>query len=70
MNYVVLEIKTTSNVTTFTAPTAHTTKDSAEHTYHTLCATASTSAVETDTVLLMREDGVVMERECFKHTTN
>lgn len=67
MNYAVLEIKTSSGTTTFVNPTAYTTKDTAEAEYHTLCATAAVSTVEVDTVVLIREDGIPIERECFKH---
>lgn len=69
MSYIVLEIKTTEGTTTFTNPSSYTTKDSAEQAYHTLCATAATSLVETDTVIMTKEDGIVVKRECYKHET-
>lgn len=67
MNYVVMEMKTTSGATTIVTPAPFTTRDSAENRYHTLCATASISSETVDCVVLMREDGIIIERECFKH---
>ena len=67
MNYVVTEIKTTSGTTTVVTPAAFTTRDNAENRYHTLCAAAAISNQAVDCVVLMREDGIMIERECFKH---
>ena len=67
MNYTVLEIKTTSGTTSYIDPVAYPSKDTAENAYHSLCADASISNAENDTVLLIKEDGVVIKRENYKH---
>lgn len=70
MNYIVLEIKTTSGVTTFVNPASYTSKNAGLSAYHSLCATASVSNVEHDTVILLNEKGLIVEKSCFVHSND
>lgn len=67
MNYAVLEIMTTDGTTSCSTPEGFSDEDYALAEFHTLAAAAAVSNESVDTVVLIREDGFVIKRECFKH---
>ena len=67
MTYIVLEVQTTGGVSAIVPPLAYTDRLAAEGQYHSILASAATSAVEEHAVLLLAADGRLIRSECYRH---
>ena len=67
--YLVVEMQTFPDGTMSTPSYAFDSQLSAEAKYHSILASAATSALPEHTAVLMTSDGFVMESKCYQHET-
>ena len=67
MNYLVLELQTTGEVTA-NIVTQHNNLPEAQQKFYLVCSSAVVSSVDTHAVILMDSAGRFIQNECFVHT--
>ena len=67
MNYLVIELQTTSG-TTANIVTAYSDQNQAEAKFHQIMASAATSNVDTHSAVILNEMGAVVRSEYYKHS--
>lgn len=66
MNYVIIEMQTTSGSTAIVTPASYNNTISAEAAFLTKCAAARVSGLDAHSVTLLDEEGKVVARKCYK----
>ena len=66
MNYVIIEMQTTSGTTAVVTPVTYDNAISAEAAFLTKCAAARVSGLDVHSVDLLDEEGKVIARKCYK----
>ena len=66
MNYVIIEMQTTSGSTAIVTPVSYDNNISAEAAFLTKCAAARVSGLDAHSVTLLNEEGAVVARKCYK----
>ena len=66
MNYIIIELQTTNNVTAVFTPASYDNTVSAEAAFLTKCAAARVSGLDVHSVSLLNEEGKVIARKCYK----
>jgi len=66
--YVINEYQTTNGTTAIVTPATAQTLNEAESIFHSRCASAAISTVETHSITLETDEGFQLKRESFKHT--
>lgn len=66
MNYIIIEMQTTSGTTAVVTPATYDNAISAEAAFLTKCAAARVSGLDVHSVTLLDEEGKVIARKCYK----
>ena len=66
MNYIIIELQTTNNVTAVVTPAGYDNAISAEAAFLTKCAAARVSGLDVHSVSLLNEEGKIIARKCYK----
>ena len=66
MNYIIIELQTTNNVTAVVTPASYDNAISAEAAFLTKCAAARVSGLDVHSVSLLNEEGKFIARKCYK----
>lgn len=66
MNYIIIELQTTKNVTSIVTPVSYDNAINAEAAFLTKCTAARVSGLDTHSVSLLNEEGKVIARKCYK----
>ena len=69
MNYIIIEMQTTSGSTAIVTPASYNDNISAEAAFLTKCAAARVSGLDVHSVSLLDEEGKVVARKCYKANT-
>jgi len=65
--YIIQEIQTNNNVSSFLPAIVKVNKDEAESAYHMILASAAISAVQIHTAMMFNEYGEILMRESYTH---
>ena len=65
--YIVLETQTNTDGTVGTLTSSYESENEAKSKYHTVLAAAAISSLPKHTAFLVRDDGYLVESECFRH---
>lgn len=67
MTYIIIETQTTNGTTAVLPPVAYTDRNQAESAFHSILASAATSAVPEHSAVMLTSDGRLVRSECYRH---
>lgn len=67
MNYIIYEMQTNAGITSIVTPTVLADYDQALHAFYLAVAAATVSTVEVHTIIIVTEDGRLLDKKTFRH---